>query len=306
MAQLKTLIVGGTGMLGHKLAWVASRAEGIEAHVTCRALPLAAFRAPAATYHDGISLGVSSTELGPLIRRLRPDVILNAAGAIKHRDITTDTASTLYLNGVLPHALAALNPNPNGRVIHFSTDCVFTGAKGAYRETDQPDSADLYGLSKASGELRYSPHLTIRTSIIGFELGNYLGLLEWFMRQPAGAKLKGYGRAIFSGLPTVTLAKTVLDVIRRPEITGLFHVASEPINKLELLQRIASALGLERTLVPSDDVVMDRSLDDSAFRRATNTVRPSWDELIPALVDDYHSMPYSCSEPGTHPTEAAT
>lgn len=293
MAERTALIVGGTGMLGHKLAQVVADTHGFDTHVSCRSLPDGAFRARPATYHEGINLDVASDELGRLIRKLAPDVILNAAGAIKHRDITTNAAATLYLNGTLPHALAAYNPNPAGRVVHFSTDCVFTGARGDYKETDQPDSTDLYGLSKASGELRYAPHLTIRTSIIGFEMGNYLGLLEWFMQQSPEARLNGYQRAIFSGLPTVTLARTVVELIQhRPDITGLVHVASEPINKLDLLRRIAAAFGLRRSLVPTDDVVIDRSLNDDPFRQATHTSRPGWDQLIAELVADYRTLPY--------------
>lgn len=293
MADAKILIVGGTGMLGHKLAHMMAGADEFEVHVTCRSLPASPFKARAAQYHDAIRLDVGRPEVGRLIQDLRPDVILNAAGAIKHRDMTSDAAGTLFLNGTLPHALAAYNSNRHGRVIHFSTDCVFTGAAGGYRETDQPDSTDLYGLSKAAGELRYSPHLTIRTSIIGFEIANYLGLLEWFMQQPASAPLKGYHRAIFSGLPTVTLARTVLGIIRdKPDVSGLVHVASEPIDKLSLLRRIADAFGLDRPLVPSDDVVIDRSLNDDAFRRATGSSRPSWDQLVPELFADYASLPY--------------
>lgn len=287
------LIIGSTGMLGHKLAQVVGRAAEFEVHGTCRSLPGPAFRAPAVRYHAGVDLDIGGKALAEIVHRVRPDVILNAAGAIKHRELSSDAAGTLFLNGALPHALAALNPNPRGRVIHFSTDCVFTGAKGGYRESDQPDATDLYGLSKAAGELRYGPHLTIRTSIIGFEIANHLGLLAWFMRQPAHATVKGYTRAIFSGLPTVTLSETVLRIIRNfPDLTGLYHVASEPIAKFDLLARIQAALGLDREIVASEDVVIDRSLDDTRFRDATGTARPQWDELIAALKTDHDSLPY--------------
>jgi dTDP-4-dehydrorhamnose reductase len=292
------LIVGGTGMLGHKLAEVMSASGDLVTHVTCRRLPDPEFRASGATYHDGVSLDLDGGSLAPLVRKLRPDFILNAAGAIKHRELTSDPAATLYLNGTLPHALAALNPNASGRVIHFSTDCVFTGAKGAYRESDQPDATDLYGLTKAAGELRYAPHLTIRTSIIGFEMANHLGLLAWFMQQPAGATVQAYTRAIFSGLPTVTLSRTVLDIMRQhPNLTGLYHVASEPIAKSDLLARIGRAMNVDRTFVPSEKVVIDRSLDDTRFREATRTQRPGWDDLIAELVADRASHPYDAAWP---------
>jgi len=293
MSPQRILIVGGTGMLGHKLAHTLSAADELETHVTVRGIPDPSFRAERATYHEGISVAIGQSALYDLIRQLAPDVIINAAGAIKHRDLNSDAADTLFINGTLPHALAASNPNRAGRVIHFSTDCVFTGSRGDYKESDQPDAIDLYGVSKATGELRYRPHLTIRTSIIGPEIANHLGLFAWFMRQPAGATVKGYRRAIFSGLPTVTLSRTVLSLIRSAEpLAGLYHVASEPINKFELLSRIREAFGVNRDLVPTDEVAIDRSLDDSRFREETNTARPGWDELIAELVTDCNTLPY--------------
>ncbi|MES2176534.1 MAG: sugar nucleotide-binding protein [Gemmatimonadota bacterium] len=305
MAHKRILIVGGTGMLGHKLAQVAAAAGDIETHVTCRQLPAERFRAAGATYHSGVELGVEHARLSATVKDVSPDFVLNAAGAIKHRDLSSDAAGTLFLNGALPHALAAMNPNPAGRVIHFSTDCVFTGAKGDYREADQPDAGDLYGLSKAAGELRYAPHLTIRTSIIGFELANHLGLLAWFMRQPQGSTVKGYTRAIFSGLPTVTLSRLVLELVRGDTpLTGLYHVASEPIAKVDLLTRIRDAFQLDRTIVPSSDVAIDRSLDDTRFRDATGTSRPGWDALIEEMKQDYQSLPYDVGV--TNIVEAST
>ena len=294
MAPTRVLIVGGTGMLGHKLAHVLGAASDLETHVTCRQLPAEPFCAEGVNYHAGVALEAESATLRAVLHETTPDVIVNAAGAIKHRDLKSDAGSTLFMNAALPHALAAGNPNRAGRVIHFSTDCVFTGSRGNYTEADQPDATDLYGLSKAAGELRYAPHLTIRTSIIGFEIANHLGLVAWFLAQPDGATVRGYSKAIFSGLPTVTLSRTVLQLIRDGiPLDGLYHVASEPIPKLDLLTRLREALGLRRTITPSDDVAIDRSLDDTRFRSATGTVRPGWDALMTELTQDYHSLPYA-------------
>jgi dTDP-4-dehydrorhamnose reductase len=200
----------------------------------------------------------------------------------------------LFLNGTLPHALALLNPNPSGKVIHFSTDCVFIGDRGHYTERDSPDAEDLYGRSKAVGEVAYGRHLTVRTSIIGFELGNHRSLLSWLFRQPRGTPIRGYTNAIFSGLPTVTLSRTVRNLLlEQPNIAGLYHVASEPIRKYDLLQRISARFDLDHEFVPDPSVRIDRSLDDSRFRALTGTTTPGWDELIEELWQDYHAGPYN-------------
>ena len=248
---------------------------------------------PNVTYHCGIELDVGSTGVGELLNRLSPDIVINAIGVIKQKDLSNAVDGTFFLNGTLPHALALLNPNPSGRVIHFSTDCVFVGDRGHYTEHDVPDAEDLYGRSKAIGEINYGRHLTIRTSIIGFELAGHLSLLSWLFRQPRGAKLRGYTNAIFSGLPTVSLSRTVRDILlTQPDLSGLYHVASEPINKYDLLRRISDRFGLDHEFIPDPSVRIDRSLDDFRFRAATGTTTPGWDDLIEELWEDYQSGPY--------------
>jgi dTDP-4-dehydrorhamnose reductase len=220
-------------------------------------------------------------------------VVVNAVGAIKQKDLRAAVDETFFLNGSLPHLLALRNPNPDGRVLHFSTDCVFRGDRGGYTESDEPDALDLYGRSKACGEIGYGPHLTLRTSIVGWETGGHLGLLSWFLNQPPGAELRGFTRAVYSGLPTPTLSRTVHRLIReRPDLRGVYHVASEPITKHDLLERLNAALGLGHRIVPDDTLRLDRSLDDSRFRQATGTPRPGWDELVAELAGDLDSLPY--------------
>jgi dTDP-4-dehydrorhamnose reductase len=288
----RVLILGGTGMLGHKLAQVFAADGGWEVHATVRTgPPPAPFAPPSVRYHTGAVL-TSADEVARVMEAVAPDVVLNAVGAIKQKDLASAVDQTLFLNGTLPHLPALLAPAPC-RVVHFSTDCVFNGDRGMYREEERPDAEDLYGRSKAIGELDYGPHLTLRTSIVGWELGGFLGLLSWMMRQPAGSTLNGYHQAIYSGLPTLTLARTVLRVLRdQPTLAGLYHVASEPIDKLALLRRVSEALGLGHTFVPSDAVRMDRSLDDTRFRQATGTPRPGWDALVQDLAEDWRSLPY--------------
>jgi dTDP-4-dehydrorhamnose reductase len=239
------LVLGATGMLGHKLVQVMAASDRHEVHASVRTPVPEAFRIEGVRYHPNVSLARGSAALRALLAELRPDVVVNAVGAIKQKDLAAALDETYFVNATLPHLIAVLNPNPEGKVIHFSTDCVFRGERGDYTEADRPDVEDIYGRSKACGELDYGRHLTIRTSIIGFEIGGHLSLLSWLFRQPSGSSRRGYRRAIFSGLPTRTLARTVADILERaPALHGLYHVASEPITKYDLLCRLNEAFEL--------------------------------------------------------------
>lgn len=289
----KVLVVGGTGMLGHKLAHVLGADPALEVRATTRAAPPADLAAPGVRYHPGVDFASGSVAVRGVMEAFAPDVVVNAVGAIKQKDLGAAMDGTFFLNGSLPHLLALLNPNPAGRVVHFSTDCVFRGDRGGYEETDAPDALDLYGRSKACGEIGYGAHLTLRTSIVGWETGGFLGLLSWFLNQPRGSELRGFTRAVYSGLPTVTLSRTVHEIVRHhAPLAGLYHVASEPITKFDLLRRLNDALELGHTLVPDDTLCIDRSLGDERFRAATGTASPRWDALVQELVRDLGSLPY--------------
>jgi dTDP-4-dehydrorhamnose reductase len=180
---------------------------------------------------------------------------------------------------MLPHRLARLCALAGARLVHISTDCVFNGRAGNYRESDISDAEDLYGKSKFIGEVAYPHAITLRTSIIGHELASAHGLVGWFLQQRG--KVNGYRRAIFSGLPTVELARVIRSVILpRPDLSGLYHVASTPISKLELLQLVASAYGTSVEIEPDDRVAIDRSLNADRFREATGYVAPPWPVLV--------------------------
>ena len=211
--------------------------------------------------------------------RSRPDLVINCVGLVKQLADAENPLQAIPINALLPHRLARLCELTRARLVHMSTDCVFAGDKGDYRETDPSDATDLYGRSKFLGEVDYPHAITLRTSIIGHELQSAHGLVNWFLSQQE--RCNGYTRAIFSGLPTVALAQVVRDVvIPRTDLSGVYHVAAQPISKYDLLTLIADVYGNKIEIVPSDMLVIDRSLNAERFRDATGYVVPGWPELI--------------------------
>jgi dTDP-4-dehydrorhamnose reductase len=209
----------------------------------------------------------------------RPDVVINCVGLIKRLADAEDPLQAIPINALLPHRLVKLCELSGARLVHMSTDCVFAGDKGNYRESDPSDAKDLYGRSKFLGEVAYPHTVTLRTSIIGHELQSAYGLLDWFLSQQE--RCTGFTHAIFSGLPTVVLAQIIRDaVIPRTDISGVYHVAAQPISKYNLLKLIADAYCKKIEIVPSGQLVIDRSLNADRFRDVTGYVAPGWPELI--------------------------
>lgn len=221
----------------------------------------------------------SADALVQLFTRVRPDVVINCIGVVKQLSEADDPVMTIPINSLLPHRLFSLCKLAAARLIHVSTDCVFSGLKGRYRESDPPDAQDLYGRSKLLGEVNDARAVTLRTSIIGPELASAHGLFAWFISQRV--RTKGYTRAVFSGLPTVELARVMRDVvIPRADIGGLYHVSADPISKFDLLTLIATTYRLSIDIEPDDGLVIDRSLDSSRFHQLTGYRAPSWPLLI--------------------------
>lgn len=210
----------------------------------------------------------------------RPDVVINCVGLIKQLAQAKDPLSTLPLNSMLPHRLSKLCLLTQARLIHVSTDCVFSGSKGMYLESDISDAEDLYGKSKFIGELSDQPHaITLRTSIIGHELASNASLVDWFLSQEGS--VKGFTNAIFSGVPTAELARIIVEyVLPNESVFGLYHVSVDPIDKFTLLTEIAKVYNKEIDIIPDDKFVIDRSLDSTRFREAVGYTPPSWPDLI--------------------------
>ncbi|RQO57394.1 NAD(P)-dependent oxidoreductase [Paucibacter sp. KBW04] len=279
----KVLVLGVTGMLGNAVFRLFSESHGFEAHGTARsATGLKHF---GAEHRTRISVGIDvehQDQLIQLFNRVRPDVVINCIGLVKQLAEADDPLSALPINALLPHRLARLASLVGARLVHISTDCVFSGTQGNYRESDAPDALDLYGRSKLLGEVDYDNAVTLRTSIIGHELASAHSLVGWFLAQEG--RVRGFTRAVFSGLPTVELAKVIRDqVLPRPHLRGLWHVSSDPIGKYDLLNLVKTAFDKSIEIVPDDRLVIDRSLDSSRFRGETGWTPAPWTELVASM-----------------------
>lgn len=218
----------------------------------------------------------------------RPDIVINCVGIIKQLPNANDHLESLAINAVLPHRLANYCKMVGARLIHFSTDCVFSGAKGQYVESDHADAYDLYGRTKYLGEVDYENAITLRTSIIGHELSSAHSLIDWFLTQ--SSETKGFRKAIFSGLPTIEVAEVLRNfVIPNERLRGLYHLSVNPISKLDLLRMVASTYERTINIVPDDKVVIDRSLNSDRFRNATGFAPKPWTQLVEDMHRDFRS-----------------
>jgi dTDP-4-dehydrorhamnose reductase len=283
----RVLVLGAAGMLGHKLLQKLS--NSFEVAGTIRAARVETWLRTAIG-DIRIYTGVNASDLAAIeavIGDSRSDVIINCIGIIKQLKDAKDPIPSISINALLPHQLAKLAKAHGARLIHFSTDCVFSGERGNYREDDRPDADDLYGRSKLLGEIGGLGCLTIRSSIIGHELRNGLSLVDWFLSQ-RGKEIKGFDRAIYSGLPTVVMADLVALLIQRyPELDGVWQVSSEPISKFDLLNRIKQVYEVPITIHRDREFFCDRSLDSSRFRARTGWAPAPWADMIAAMHDDF-------------------
>jgi dTDP-4-dehydrorhamnose reductase len=244
-------------MLGHKLYQIATE-QGYETFGAMRQ-PLLSFSRfgifNSNQIYDCVDVRQDS-DIKRVAIRTRPDIIVNCAGLVKPR--ATDELETISINALFPHKLARLCSLTGCKLLQISTDCVFSGAQGHYTEESVPDPIDLYGRTKLLGEVRYDNHVTIRTSMIGRELGTKRNLIEWFLTQRG--EVRGFTHAVFSGLTTSALSRVILK-LASTDVTDLIHVASEPISKYDLLRIVKNAFHLDEiTIVPSDEEKTDRSL----------------------------------------------
>jgi dTDP-4-dehydrorhamnose reductase len=304
--KLRVLVLGATGMLGATFFRAFSADKSLETFGTMRDAGGAKYFAPdlRATLIPNVHFE-GETGLLSAFSVAKPDIVINCVGIIKQLPNSNDNLESLAINASLPHRLAKYTGLVGARLVHFSTDCVFSGKDGPYREDDFPDAYDLYGRTKYLGEVNYENAVTLRTSIIGHELNSAKSLVNWFLSQ--SGEVKGFSKAVFSGLPTIEITRIVREfVIPNAELRGLYHLSVDPINKYDLLRLVAETYAKDITIRPDEKLIINRSLNSDRFRAATCFAPTPWPELIKAMYNDYSantansagSAPHLCANRG--------
>jgi dTDP-4-dehydrorhamnose reductase len=269
-------------MLGHQLlTYLAPRHE---VRVTLRQ-DLSTYAGYGIFSSENAYAGIDVRSLDRLLEVMsdfHPEAVINAVGIVKQRPTAKESIPSLEINALLPHRLSVLCKGVGARLVHLSTDCIFSGKKGNYQESDPSDAEDLYGKSKFLGEVHDEHCLTLRTSIIGKELARKKSLLEWFLAQTG--TVKGFTKAIYTGFTTLEMSRIIENMlVNHPEASGVYQVSSDPINKYELLRLFREKLGIKIEIVPDDNFCCDRSLDSTRFRKQFAYTPPTWESMIEEL-----------------------
>lgn len=281
-------VAGVDGMLGSTLFRHLAADSALQVLGTVRSKqPESSIRIMGPSSNASIVGDMPATDEGSFLRLLtdfKPDIIINCIGVCQLPRNASEAVKLITANSLWPHRLAKLAGDLGARLIHFSSDGVFSGRRGQYRESDNPDPIDYYGRSKLLGEPDYPHCLTLRTSMIGHANKESNQLVDWLIRQ--NGKIKGYRHVVFTGLPTVEIASIVRTILlSREDMTGIWHLASEPISKFDLLRLIVMRYGLDIEVVPTPEPVSNRSLNASKFHDATDYVAPSWPELVDKMYE---------------------
>jgi len=273
-------------MLGHKLIQVLGDRFNVGTLVRSEKKQLLKYDlAENIEVFENIDIG-EIEKIEEVIAGFKPNFIINAVGIIKQIPAAKENLLTLDVNSIFPQRLASFARKYSSKLITISTDCVFSGKKGNYTEEDISDADDLYGKSKFLGEVTGKNCLTLRTSIIGRELSSEHSLIEWFLSNK-GEVIKGYKNAIYSGFPTIVLARMISNILEKfPDLEGLYHVSSDAINKYELLKLVKEAFELNIEIKQFEDFYIDRSLDSTKFRKLTGFQPLSWKEMIEKMAND--------------------
>jgi dTDP-4-dehydrorhamnose reductase len=281
----KILIFGVNGMLGHAIFKYLNSLKKLRVFGTLKSKSTNKFMSKFNKYNLLKGVDVENKEnLLKIFKQTKPDVVINCVGLTKHSPQAKDFSKMIYANSFFPHHLVNLSSRYNARLIHISTDCIFSGKKGNYVENDFPDALDLYGKSKLLGEINYPNTITLRTSLIGHEVNKTQNLLEWFLSQ--SGTIKGYRKAIFSGLTTFEISKVISDyILPNSKLQGLYHLSSKAINKYDLLNLIKNVYEKSINIIPDDALIIDRSLNSSNFRKATGYSVKPWNLMIKEMRD---------------------
>ena len=282
---MKILILGGDGMIGHKMAQVLS-VQNHEIFISVREskdLTLKRISPKAKVFFNDFL----KDSILDFLDKVNPDVIINAIGITIRRGAAENISDTIYLNSLFPHQISSWALAFKKRLIHFSTDCVFSGSEGSYLEDATPNALDYYGKTKGLGEINSKSSLTIRSSMIGPELYNKTELFEWIINNKE-KEINGFSRVMYSGVTTVYMAKLVADLIdNHKNLSGIYNIASKPISKFELLHLINDNFDLGLIINDNKTVISNKTLNASKIEKVIGFQPPSWDELIFELKKDY-------------------
>lgn len=285
---MRILILGGNGMIGHKIYQIISKNHQ-DTWVTLRnSLNSYSYSEiyNSTKVVDNIDL-VNFKLLLNQLNLINPDVIINACGITIRRGIDALKSNSIILNSALPHFLNEWVVANNKRLIHFSTDCVFTGAKGDYLDNDNKDAYDLYGSTKSMGEVIDSKYaITLRGSMIGSELENKTELFEWFLKQK-NKTIKGFNKVIYSGITTTKMAEIVIKLIdQHPNLSGIYNISSKPILKFDLLKLWNDFFDINANIEIDNSYISNKNLISDNFYRKISVEQPNWVELSSQLKID--------------------
>jgi dTDP-4-dehydrorhamnose reductase len=286
---MKLLILGASSMQGHKMFQMLGKTFPETYGTIPGKVSAEPFNRIPFFQTDKVVPDVNPMDfqcLERMIKDLRPDWVLNCLRVATHGSEVAPPVLNITVNSLLPHRLAEMAAAQGAKLMHFSSDCVFSGKKGFYTEEDTPDATHAYGQTRLLGDVCAENTLVLRSSVIGRELTGHTSLLDWFLMQ-AGKEIKGFTRAIYSGLSSIETARVVQMILEKtPVLTGLYHVASEPINKYDLLKLAQEAFRADVTIRKEEGTSVDRSLNAEKFRAATGYVAPSWRSMMKELAAD--------------------
>ena len=283
---MEILIIGGNGMLGHQFTRYLSKNHNVK--VTLRN-KLESYKNLNLFSKENTYCNVDIRSFNSVLEVFEdfaPQAVINCSGITKQLTFQDSAASIIKVNSLFPHQLAEVCTEYNARLVQLSTDCIYSGTKGLYKEEDPSDALDLYGKTKFLGEVDSENVITLRKSTIGLELNSNHGLIEWFLKQKD--KVNGYTKAIYSGFTSVVLAELIEKIIvEQKSLSGIWNLASSPISKFDLLRGLADRLDkFEIEIVPDDKINIDRSLDPTKFNELTGYVSPSWNSMLDQLAEE--------------------
>jgi dTDP-4-dehydrorhamnose reductase len=280
---MKVLILGADGMIGHKMAQTLDEDKGIELILNSRSKSKNLKELyPSCKIYDYDFL---EKDIEELLEKTNPDFVINAVGITIRRGVENIKTSSL-INSIFPYKIEAWVSKNNKRSIHFSTDCVYSGKQGNYLDNDEPDSKDIYGITKGEGEVNSKNTLTIRSSMIGREIFNKTELLEWAISS-RDKKIKGFDKTIYSGVTTLWMSKTISKILKYfPELSGIYNISSEPISKYDLITKINYHFKLNLDIVTDSSFFSNKSLNSNKFFSKTDLEKPDWDSMLASLYGD--------------------